>query len=117
MADANPVKMNPVNYNERSALPQHDSSPIKRGVGKEVKKVRCDVCDAKYGYDVDEGDSGCPDCEARIARKKIREEKLARLEAQAKELEAENAEFDAKEKELKERIEKAQAGKKAKAKK
>lgn len=109
MANANPtLRATPVNLAERSALPVHDPSPIKKNHGQETRKVRCEICDTKYGYDVDEGNSGCPDCEARIARREIQKERLARLEKQAAELEKENAEFDAKEKALKDRIKKAQ---------
>jgi hypothetical protein len=109
MANANPsLRATPVNLAERSALPVADPSPIKKNHGREVKKVRCEVCDMKYGFDVDEGDKGCPDCEARMARRAIQSEKLARLEKQAEELEKENAEYEAKEKELQDRILKAQ---------
>lgn len=123
MANANPAlraTQKPVNLNDRSALPTADTSPIRKNVGQEIKKVRCDVCGSKYGYDVDDGDQGCPDCEARIARREIRKKKLERMKKRAEELEAENAEFEAAEKELQGRIEKAEKatpGKKAPAKK
>jgi hypothetical protein len=93
MADANPV--------------HRDPSPIRKGPGQRIIKVRCDVCNAKYGYDEDKGDTGCPDCEMRLAARKIKDDKLKRLEEQAALLEKENAEFEAKEKALQDRIKKA----------
>jgi hypothetical protein len=107
MANANPSTKYHVDKNIHK-----DRSPIRKADGMVTIKKRCEICDGKYGYNEIDGDSGCPDCEARMAMRQIKADKLKKLEEEVLRIEKENAEYEAKEAELKARLQKAKKGKK-----
>ena len=113
MANANPSFKNERKtiYEKDQGNPDGDRSPIRKNAGRHVIKVTCPACQVRYGYNELDGDPGCLQCEANQTVKKMAQERLEKLEAEAIAAEKDAVEYAEKEAALKKRISDAKSGK------